>query len=115
MEIELNILVKLFAPFYTEAGKKLAMELVKIDIVNPDAIFKLPPASRYEKESEGHWEEKIEQAVELFNEAALGMVDPETRLKLEKIARKEAKPDLFELDRESIWSAIEADQFYQYK
>lgn len=115
MEIKLNILVKLFAPFYTEAGKKLAMELVKRDIVNIDAIFKLQPASIYEKEPKGVHEEKCKRAAELFHEAALGMVNPDTRARLEKIAENEAKPELFELDRESIWSAIEANKLYQYR
>jgi 3,4-dihydroxy-2-butanone 4-phosphate synthase len=114
MKVDLDFLAKLFAPFHTETGKKIALEYVKRKNVNPACIVALPAANE-QAEPKGDKEQKGKEAFTITNDVGLGMIDKERLLKIQQLAREEAKPTLLKKDIERLGEAIEADKWYFYQ
>lgn len=113
MDIDIETAAKLFAPFYTETGKSVCLEWVKLNWADPKLIFALPKAVPGIAEPHGDKIEKGKAMAIMLRDLATGIIEAARGQELLEKAIAEAKPSLFARDYAALGKVNANSQQYR--
>lgn len=111
--MDLREIVEIHKHFYTAAGKKLGVALVRAGFINPAHLASKIDQELKEPRSES--ETLSKEAREIAVSIGLGFIPKDKLQTIVEIAGTESKPFLLRKDYDTIWKAYEADKQYRLR